>query len=121
MVAIAPAPGAAVWKYYFQSSCSCDAIAEMMLPRLLTFALILVAATAGIVLLTWSMRRLSPRAQFIVLLALGVLIGFIFMTIVQVPGFPPWVGISLIVVVFIAGLFGVRIFLRSLSLDQDGR
>jgi hypothetical protein len=92
-----------------------------MLPRLLTFALIVVASTAGIALLNWSMRRLSLRAQFVVLLGLGILIGFIFMTIVQVPGFPPWVGISLIVVVFIAGLFGVRIFLRSLALDRDGR
>ena len=91
----------------------------MMLPRLLTFALIVVASTAGIVLLNWSMRRLSLRAQFVVLLALGILIGFIFMTIVQVPGFPPWVGISLIIVVFIASLFGVRIFLRSLALDRD--
>jgi len=93
----------------------------MMLPGLLTFALILVAATAGIILLIRSMRRLGLRAQFVVLLALGILIGFIFMTIVQVPGFPPWVGISLIVIVFIASLFGVRIFLRSLALDQDGR
>jgi hypothetical protein len=93
----------------------------MMLPRLLTFALIVVASTAGIVLLNWSMRRLSLRAQFVVLLALGILIGFIFMTIVQVPGYPPWVGISLIVVVFVASLFGVRIFLRSLALDRDGR
>ncbi len=92
-----------------------------MLPGLLTFALILVAATAGIILLIRSMRRLGLRAQFVVLLALGILIGFIFMTIVQVPGFPPWVGISLIVIVFIASLFGVRIFLRSLALDQDGR
>jgi hypothetical protein len=90
-----------------------------MLPRLLTFALIVVASTAGIAFLKWSMRRLSLRAQFVVLLGLGILIGFIFMTIVQVPGFPPWVGISLIVVVFIAGLFGVRIFLRSLALDRD--
>jgi len=93
----------------------------MMLPGLLTFALILVAATAGIIVLIRSMRRLGLRAQFVVLLALGILIGFIFMTIVQVPGFPPWVGISLIVIVFIASLFGVRIFLRSLALDQDGR
>ena len=92
----------------------------MMLPGLLTFALILVAATAGIILLIRSMRRLGLRAQFVVLLALGILIGFIFMTIVQVPGFPPWVGISLIVIVFIASLFGVRIFLRSLALDRDG-
>jgi hypothetical protein len=93
----------------------------MIVPRLITFALILAAATAGIFLLAWGMRRLGLRAQFVVLLALGILIGFTFMTIVQVPGFPPWVGISLIVVVFIAGLFGVRIFLRSLALDRDGR
>jgi hypothetical protein len=93
----------------------------MMLPPLLTFALILVSATAGIILLTWSLRRLGHRAQFVHLLALGILIGFSFMTIVQVPGFPPWLGISLIVVVFIAGIFGVRIFLRSLALDRDGR
>jgi len=86
----------------------------------LTFALILAAATAGIVLLIWSMRRISLRAQFVVLLGLGILIGFVFMTIVQVPGFPLWVGISLIVIVFIASLFGVRIFLRSLALDRDG-
>jgi hypothetical protein len=92
----------------------------MLLPSLLTLSLILVAATAGILLLTWSMRRLSLRAQFILLLALGVLIGFIFMTIVQVPGFPAWVGISLIVIVFVASLFGIRIFLRSLALDRDG-
>jgi len=91
-----------------------------MMPRLLTFALIVVASTAGIAFLNWSMRRLSLRAQFVVLLGLGILIGFIFMTIVQVPGFPPWVGVSLIVVVFIAALFGVRIFLRSLALDRDG-
>ena len=92
----------------------------MILSRLIAFALILAAATAGIILLTWSMRRLGLRAQFVVLLALGILVGFIFMTIVQVPGFPPWVGISLIVVVFIAGLFGVRIFMRSLALDREG-
>jgi hypothetical protein len=91
-----------------------------MLESLLMLALILAAATAGIVVLTWSMRRLSLRAQFVVLVALGILIGFIFMTIVQVPGFPLWVGISLIVVVFVASLFGVRIFLRSLALDQEG-
>jgi len=90
------------------------------LQQLVQFALILAASAAGIVLLLWSMRRFSLRAQFVVLLALGILIGFIFMTIVQVPGFPLWVGISLIVIVFIASLFGVRIFLRSLALDRDG-
>jgi hypothetical protein len=92
----------------------------MMLESLLMLALILAAATTGIILLTWSMRRLGLRAQFVVLLALGIMIGFIFMTIVQVPGFPLWIGISLMVVVFVASLFGVRIFLRSLALDRDG-
>jgi hypothetical protein len=91
-----------------------------MLESLLMLALILAAATTGIILLTWSMRRLGLRAQFVVLLALGIMIGFIFMTIVQVPGFPLWIGISLMVVVFVASLFGVRIFLRSLALDRDG-
>lgn len=90
------------------------------MPPLLILSLILAAATVGIVLLVWTMRRLSLRAQFVLLLALGVLIGFIFMTIVQVPGFPVWAGVSLIVIVFIASLFGVRIFLRSLALDRNG-
>jgi hypothetical protein len=110
----------AVWNSSGPYLFSSDVIAETMLPRLLAFALISAAATAGIFLLTWSMRRLGLRAQFVVLLALGILIGFIFMTIVQVPGIPSWVGISLIVIGFIAGLFGVRILLRSLSLDLDG-
>jgi hypothetical protein len=91
------------------------------LPPPLILLLILAAATVGIVLLVWTMRQLSLRAQFLLLLAMGVLIGFIFLTIVQVPGFPLWVGVSLIVVVFIASLFGVRILLRSLALDRDGQ
>jgi hypothetical protein len=91
-----------------------------MFRQLLIFALILAVSTVGIGLLTRSMRRISLRAQFVVLLGLGILIGFIFMTIVQVPGFPPWVGISLITMVFIASLFGVRIFLQSLARDRDG-
>jgi hypothetical protein len=91
-----------------------------MLQQLLIFALILAVSTAGIGVLIWSMRRISLRAQFVVLLGLGILIGFIFLTIVQVPGFPSWVGISLITMVFIASLFGVRIFLRSLARDRDG-
>ena len=90
-----------------------------MLRQLLLLALILAASAAGIALLTWGMRRISLRAQFMVLLGLGVLIGFIFLTIVQVPGFPFWVGVSLIVFVFAASLFGVRIFLRSLAHDRD--
>lgn len=82
--------------------------------------LILILTTIAVSALTWSMRRLGLRAQFLVLLVLGVLIGFLFLILVQVPNFPHWLGISLIAIVFVASLFGVRIFLRSLKKeDQD--
>jgi FtsH-binding integral membrane protein len=89
-----------------------------MISQALLLALIFLAATAGLMFLIRSMRKLSLRVQFMVLLALGVSIGFLFMTIVQVPGFSVWLGISLIAVVFIASLFGVRIFLHSLAEDK---
>jgi membrane protein implicated in regulation of membrane protease activity len=53
-----------------------------------------------------------------VLLGLGVTIGFIFLVMVQMPSFPEWFGVSLIAVVFIASLFGTRIFLRSMSQED---
>jgi hypothetical protein len=77
--------------------------------------LILIAAMMAVSALTWSMRRLALRAQFLVLLGLGVSIGFLFLILVQFPDFPHWLGISLIVVVFVAGQFGLRIFLRGLK------
>ena len=86
-----------------------------MISHVLPLALILLVVTGGLMFFIRSMRRFSLRVQFIALLALGVLIGFLFMTIVQVPGFSVWLGISLIAVVFIASLFGVRIFLHSLA------
>jgi hypothetical protein len=77
-----------------------------------------IAALLGVFLLVRSMHRLSLRAQFMVLLGLGVTIGFIFLVMVQMPSFPMWFGVSLVVVVFIASLFGTRIFLRSLSQED---
>jgi FtsH-binding integral membrane protein len=80
--------------------------------------LILILTTIAVSALTWSMRRLGLRAQFLVLLVLGVLIGFLFLILVQVPDFPHWLAISLIMVVFVACQFGLRIFLQSLKKEQ---
>ncbi len=49
-----------------------------------------------------------------VLLGLGVSISFILLVMVQAPHFPEWLGVGLVVFVFIASLFGTRTFLRSL-------
>lgn len=88
-----------------------------MIPDRLLLA-IPIAALVGVFLLVRSMRRLGLRAQFLVLLGLGVLIGFIFMIMVQMTRFPQWLGVSLVVVVFIASLFGTRIFLRSMAQEE---
>jgi membrane protein implicated in regulation of membrane protease activity len=77
-----------------------------------------IASLFGVFLLVRSMHRLSLRVQFMVLLGLGVSIGFIFLVIVQMPSFPEWFGVSLMLVVFVASLFGTRIFLRSLSQED---
>ena len=77
-----------------------------------------IAALLGVILLVRSMHRLGLRAQFLVLAALGVTIGFIFLVMVQMRSFPMWFGVSLVVVVFIFSLFGTRIFLRSLALED---
>jgi hypothetical protein len=80
--------------------------------------LIALGATAGVFLLTRIMHGLTLRAQFGILLGLGVAIGFIFLMMVQMVWFPMWLGISLVTVVFIASLFGTRIFLRSLAQEE---
>ena len=86
----------------------------------MTALLILIAlgATVGIFLLTRVMFKLPLRAQFGILLGLGVAIGFLFLMMVQMAWFPMWLGISLVTVVFIASLFGTRIFLRSLAQEE---
>jgi L-lactate permease len=84
-------------------------------PALLAIAL---SALAIVFLLVRSMRRLRLRAQFMVLLGLGVTISFILLVMVQAPHFPEWFGVGLIVLVFIASLFGTRTFLRSLAEDE---
>lgn len=79
---------------------------------------IMIAALLCVFLLVRGMHKLSLRMQFMVLLGLGVSIGFIFLVMVQMPQFPQWLGVSLIVVVFIASLFGTRIFLRSMAQED---
>jgi hypothetical protein len=86
-----------------------------MLQGIPLLIVILIASTVLVSVLIWSMRRWNLRVQFLVLLGLGVLIGFLFLTLVQVPHFPHWLGISLIMVVFVASQFGLRIFLQSLK------
>ena len=79
---------------------------------------ITIAELLGVFLLVRSMHRLGLRAQFLVLAALGVTIGFIFLVMVQLRSFPEWFGVSLMLVVFVASLFGTRIFLRSLAQED---
>ena len=52
-----------------------------------------IAAVLGVFLLVRGMQRLSLRAQFMVLLGLGVTIGFIFLVMVQMRSFPEWFGV----------------------------
>jgi hypothetical protein len=85
---------------------------------MLLLILIALSAVAGIFLLTRIMHKLPLRAQFGILLGLGVAIGFIFLMMVQMAAFPNWLGISLVTVVFVASLFGTRIFLRSLGQEE---
>jgi membrane protein implicated in regulation of membrane protease activity len=80
--------------------------------------LIAVAATACVFLLVRGLHRFTLRVQFTVLLGLGVSIGFILLVMVQMPSFPHWLGVSLMVVVFAASLFGVRIFMRNLAQED---
>jgi hypothetical protein len=79
---------------------------------------IAIATLLGVFLLVRSMHRLSLRAQFVVLAGLGVTVGFIFLVMVQMRSFPMWIGVSLVVVVFVSSLFGTRIFLRSLAQED---
>ncbi|MFY9803290.1 MAG: hypothetical protein WA211_02060 [Candidatus Acidiferrales bacterium] len=88
---------------------------------MISYRLLLGITTAALLcvfLLVRSMHRLSLRVQFLVLLGMGVTIGFIFLVMVQMPSFPEWFGVSLIILVFMASLFGTRIFLRSMAQED---
>jgi hypothetical protein len=78
-----------------------------------------IAAAAGIILLVWFTRRLSLRAQFLVLLIMGVSISFVLLMIVQLPEYRPWLETLLVLIVFVASPIAVRIFLRGLT-EEEG-
>jgi Ca2+/Na+ antiporter len=80
--------------------------------------LIPIAVAAGMISLIRAMRKLALLPQFIVLLVLGVFVAFIFLIMVQMPRFPPWLGVTLIIIAYIASFFGVRIFLRSVTQEE---
>ena len=68
---------------------------------MISYPTLIAIALAGLVavfLLVRSMHRLQLRAQFMVLLGLGVAISFILLVMVQAPHFPEWFGVSLMVV-----------------------
>lgn len=96
-------------------------IIAMALPPSAPLILIPLAFAAGVILLTRSMRRMRARSQFLVLLGLGLSIGFTFLVMVQMPDFPWWLGISLMVVVLTAGPFATRSFMRSVKQEEEER
>jgi uncharacterized membrane protein len=79
---------------------------------------VLFGALALVLAVLAAMRRVSPRKQFVILAAMGVSLGFLFLVMVQEPRFPMWFGVLLISVVFFASTFGTRIFLRSLTRED---
>ncbi|MGC1686205.1 MAG: hypothetical protein WA734_11340 [Candidatus Acidiferrales bacterium] len=77
-----------------------------------------IAYAGAIAIVVWRLSRLSLRAQFLVLLSLGVSIGFVLMTVVQIPDFPGRLAVSMVLVVFIAAPFATRTFMRSLKQEE---
>jgi hypothetical protein len=75
----------------------------------------------GVSLVVWVMHRLPQRAQFLVLCILGLSIGFLFLTLVELPTFSVPLAVVLLTVVVCASVFAVPIFLRSLDEEKkDG-
>lgn len=91
----------------------------MSLPLSRSLVLLPVAAAAGILFLVWCTRKLSFLVQFLVLLAMGVSMSFLLLMIVQLPEYRSWLATLLVLMVFIASPIAVRIFLRSLTTEED--
>jgi hypothetical protein len=89
----------------------------VFLPR--SLLLMPFAAAALILFLVWCTRRLSLMAQFLVLLAMGVSVSFLLLMIVQLPEYRSWLATLLVLMVFIASPFAVRVFLRSLTQEES--
>jgi predicted membrane channel-forming protein YqfA (hemolysin III family) len=84
-----------------------------------TQLLLLFSAAAGVFFLLSFARRFSPLVQFFVLLAMGVSMSFLLLMIVQLPEYRSWLATLLVMVVFIASPIAVRLFLRSLTEEEN--
>jgi len=91
----------------------------LMLMQPQSGGLTLAGFAIAVAALVWWMRRLNMRGRFLVLLILGVSLGFVFMTVVQVPEFPHWLALALVLVVFLASPFAVRSFMAALRQDEE--
>ncbi len=93
----------------------------MALPQRAPLVLIPLAFAAGVILLVRGMSGMRPRRQLLVLAGLGLTIGFTFFVMVQMPEFPQWLGISLMVVALTAAPFATRLFVRSVMQEDEER
>lgn len=91
----------------------------MSLSQAQWFILLLFAALAGILFLVWWTRRRSLLVQFLVLLVMGVSMSFLLLMIVQLPEYRTWLATLLVLMVFIASPIALRIFLRSLTSEEN--
>lgn len=91
----------------------------MSLSQTQRLLLLPIAAISGILFLVWCTRRRSLLAQFLVLLAMGVSMSFLLLMIVQLPEYRSWLATLLVLMVFIASPIAVRIFLQSLTREEN--
>jgi hypothetical protein len=82
--------------------------------------LLLSAAIGAVLFLVWCVRKLSLLAQFLILLAMGVLMSFLLLMIVQLPEYRSWLATLLVLMVFLASPIAVGLFLQSLKTDESG-
>ncbi|MFZ0634159.1 MAG: hypothetical protein WA755_01430 [Candidatus Acidiferrales bacterium] len=83
-----------------------------------TSVLIVAAFAAALVVLVWRMRRMSLRGRFIALIALGVSVGVVVLTVTQASGFPAWLGTSLVAMLFVAAPFATRRVMQALEKEE---
>jgi hypothetical protein len=91
----------------------------MSLSQTQRLLLLPIPAIAAILFLVWCTRRRSLLAQFLVLLAMGVSMSFLLLMIVQLPEYRSWLATLLVLMVFIASPIAVRIFLQSLTREEN--
>lgn len=98
-----------------------DETDSVALPHTISLVLIPLAFAAGVLVLVRSMSRMRPLVQLAVLAVLGLSVGFTFLVMVQLPEFPRWLGISMMVVALVAAPFATRSALRSVAQEDERR